>query len=116
MVDCSTIYVRDYEDGNFVEEDQEGLEQAASEQLPQQQQQPLRGLGTNLIAAAKAVGSAVLGKPIAPKPLVGRPIRAPPVIKPVNPPKPIPRGFGSVGPVPGPVRPVIPPKKIINYI
>ena len=80
MVDGSTIYVRDDED--FVEENQEGLEQAATEQLPQQQQQPLRGLGTNLalgVAAATtaALGAAALGKAMAPRPMVGRPVMAP---------------------------------------
>ncbi len=80
MVDGSTIYVRDDED--FVEENQEGLEQAATEQLPQQQQQPLRGLGTNLalgVAAATtaALGAAALGKAMAPRPMVGRPMMAP---------------------------------------
>ena len=80
MVDGSTIYVKDDED--FVEENQEGLEQAASEQLPQQQQQPLRGLGTNLalgVAAATtaALGAAALGKAMAPRPMVARPMVAP---------------------------------------
>ena len=100
MVDGSTIYVRDDED--FVEENQEGLEQAATEQLPQQQQQPLRGLGTNLalgVAAATtaALGAAALGKAIAPRPMVGRPMVAP--MRP--------------GPMPMGPRPVVAPRPVM---
>ena len=100
MVDGSTIYVRDDED--FVEENQEGLEQAATEQLPQQQQQPLRGLGTNLalgVAAATtaALGAAALGKAMAPRPMVGRPMVAP--MRP--------------GPMPMGPRPVVAPRPVM---
>ena len=77
MVDGSTIYVTDEAEEGFVEENQEGVEQAASEQVQTQQQQPLRGLGTNLALGAAAVGAAALGaaalgKAIArPRPMVG---------------------------------------------
>ena len=104
MIDGSTIYVRDDED--FVEENQEGLEQAASEQLPQQQQQPLRGLGTNLalgVAAATtaALGAAALGKAMAPRPMVGRPMVAPamaPMRGPVMAPRPMAPGMRPMAP------------------
>ena len=100
MVDGSTIYVRDDED--FIEENQEGVEQAAAEQLPQQQQQPLRGLGTNLalgVAAATtaALGAAALGKAMAPRPMVGRPMVAP--MRP--------------GPMPMGPRPVVAPRPVM---
>ena len=77
MIDGSTIYVTDEAEDGFVEENQEGVEQAASEQVQTQQQQPLRGLGTNLALGAAAVGAAALGaaalgKAIArPRPMVG---------------------------------------------
>ena len=77
MVDGSTIYVTDEAEEGFVEENQEGVEQAASEQVQTQEQQPLRGLGTNLALGAAAIGAAALGaaalgKAIArPRPMVG---------------------------------------------
>ena len=124
MVDGSTIYVRDEED--FVEENQEGVEQAASEQVPQQQQQPLRGLGTNLalgVAAATtaALGAAALGKAIAgPRPMVARPMVAP-VMAPMRGPVMAPRPMGPVmgprpmGPVMRPMGPVFRARRQDNY-
>ena len=70
MVDGSTILVRDAQtEEGFVEENQEDVEQAASQQVQTQQQQPLRGFGTNLalgVAAATtaALGAAAIGKAI----------------------------------------------------
>ena len=76
MVDGSTIYVKDVQE-DFVEENQEGVEEMAQQVQPQEQQKPLRGLGTNLalgVAAATtaALGAAALGKAIShPRPMVG---------------------------------------------
>ena len=91
MVDGSTILVRDTEaEEGFVEENQEDVEQAAIQQVqPQQQQQPLRGLGTNLalgVAAATtaALGAAALGKAIShPRPPMMRPAVMAPPMRPV---------------------------------
>ena len=85
LIDGSTILVKDTQaEEGFVEENQEDVEQAATQQVqPQQQQQPLRGLGTNLalgVAAATtaALGAAALGKAISrPRPMVGAPMMGP---------------------------------------
>ena len=66
MVDGSTIYVKDDQE-EFLEENQEGVEEMAQQAQPEQQQQPLRGLGTNLAlgvaaAATAALGAAAIGK------------------------------------------------------
>ena len=105
MVDGSTILVRDTQaEEGFVEENQESLEQAATQQVQPQQQQPLRGLGTNLalgVAAATtaALGAAALGKAIShPRPMVGAPMMGPlmaprpPMMGPVMAPRPPMRG------------------------
>ena len=111
MVDGSTIYVKDEED--FVEENQEGVEQAMSQEVPQQQEQPLRGLGTNLalgVAAATTavLGAAALGKATAPRPMVGRPMVAPmgaPMMAPMRPPAaPMRPGMAPMRPGMAPVR------------
>ena len=76
MVDGSTIYVKDDQE-EFLEENQEGVEEMAQQAQPEQQQQPLRGVWTNLAlgvaaAATAALGAAALGKAIArPRPMVG---------------------------------------------
>ena len=76
MVDGSTIYVKDDQE-EFLEENQEGVEEMAQQAQPEQQQQPLRGVGTNLAlgvaaAATAALGAAAIGKAIArPRPMVG---------------------------------------------
>ena len=112
MVDGSTILVRDAQaEEGFVEENQEDVEQAASQQVqPQQQQQPLRGLGTNLalgVAAATtaALGAAAMGKAISHSRPVMRPgmmappmrpaMMAPPMRPMMAPPM---RGPGMMGP------------------
>ena len=81
MVDGSTIYVKDEEE--FVEENQEGVEQALSQEVQQPQQHPLRGLGTNVAlglaaAGAAALGAAAIGKAVTgPRPMGGRPMMGP---------------------------------------
>ena len=86
MVDGSTIYVTDEAEEGFVEENQEGVEQAASEQVQTQEQQPLRGLGTNLALGAAAIGAAALGaaalgKAVArPRPMMGAPMMGGPMM------------------------------------
>ena len=118
MVDGSTIFVKDEED--FVEENQEGVEQGMGQEVPQQQEQPLRGLGTNLalgVAAATtaALGAAALGKAMAPRPMVGRPMVAPmgaPMMAPMRPMAPGPMRPGMVPMRPGaPMRPGMAPMR-----
>ena len=101
MVDGSTIYVKDDEEG-FLEENQEGVEEMAQQVQPEQKQQPLRGFGTNLalgVAAATTatLGAAALGHAMAhPRPMVG--MMGPPMgvgMRPVPPPPPM----GMRGPV-----------------
>ena len=76
MVDGSTIYVKDDQEG-FIEENQAGVEEMAQQVQTEQPQQPLRGLGTNLAlgvaaAATAALGAAAIGKAVAhPRPMVG---------------------------------------------
>ena len=131
MVDGSTILVRDTQaEEGFVEENQESLEQAATQQVqPQQQQQPLRGLGTNLalgVAAATtaALGAAALGKAIShPRPMVGAPMMGPvmaprpPMMGPVMAPRPPMMGPVMAprppmrGPVMGPRAPMMGPRR-----
>ena len=114
MVDGSTIYVKDEED--FVEENQEGVEQAMSQQVAQQQEQPLRGLGTNLalgVAAATtaALGAAALGKAMAPRPMVGAPMGGP-MMAPMRPGMaPMRPGMGPMGPGMAPMRPGMAPMR-----
>ena len=82
MIDGSTIYVRDSQqcgEEGFVEENQDMVEQQASTQQVQTQQQPLRGVGTNLalgLAAATAatLGAAALGKAVGATRPIGRPM------------------------------------------
>ena len=116
MVDGSTIYVKDEED--FVEENQEGVEQAMSQPVDQQQEIPLRGLGTNLalgVAAATtaALGAAALGKAMAPRPMVGAPMVAPmrpPMMAPMRPPMaPMRPGMAPMRPGMAPMRPGMAP-------
>ena len=107
MVDGSTIYVKDEGEG-FVEENQEGVEQALNEQAqPEQKQQPLRGFGTNLalgVAAtttaalgAAAIGRAISGRPMGP-PMMGP---KPPMMGPMRGPM---MGPPRGGPMMGPMR------------
>ena len=115
MVDGSTIYVKDEGEG-FVEENQEGVEQALNEQAqPEQKQQPLRGLGTNLalgVAAAAtaalgaaALGKAIYGRPVVGRPMVGGPMMGPPMMAP-RPPMMAPMRGPMMGP---PMRPPMGP-------
>ena len=64
MVDGSTIYVKGEQgEEGFIEENQQNVEEQANQQVEttQQQQQPLRGLGTNLALGAAALTTAALG-------------------------------------------------------
>jgi hypothetical protein len=63
MVDGSTIYVKGEQgEEGFIEENQENVEEQANQQVETtQQQQPLRGLGTNLALGAAALTTAALG-------------------------------------------------------
>ena len=105
MIDGSTIYVKDDQEG-FTEESQEGVEEMAQQVQPEQQQQPLRGVGTNLAlgvaaAATAALGAAAIGKAISrPRPMVGM---APMGVGM----RPVPPSMGMRGP--GMVRPMGPP-------
>ena len=99
MVDGSTIYVKDDQEG-FTEENQEGVEEMAQQAQPEQKQQPLRGLGTNIALGVAATTTAALGAAA-----IGKAISHP-GMRPV-PPHPMGMGMGMRGP--GMVRPMGPP-------
>ena len=113
MVDGSTIYVKGEQgEEGFVEENQENVEQECNQQVqPQEEQKPLRGVGTKVAlgvaaTAAAALGAAAIGSAVAhSRPMVGapmmrpgigmRPVMAPPMRGPVM--APPMRGPGMMG-------------------
>ena len=85
MIDGSTIYVKGEQgEEGFVEENQENVEEACNQQVqPQEEQKPLRGVGTKIAlgvaaTAAAALGTAALASAATrPRPMVGGPMMGP---------------------------------------